>query len=45
MATPVKNQVSATSTISKGCVDNYNICSDTGVFEFVDGEKNSCSGM
>lgn len=39
MATPVKDQVSAASTISKGCVDNGNTCSDTGVFNLEDGEK------
>lgn len=38
-ATPVKDQVSATSTISKGCVDNGNTCSDTGVFNLADDEK------
>ena len=38
-ATPVKDQVSATSTISKGCLDNGNTCSDTGVFNLEDDEK------
>ena len=38
-ATPVKDQVCATSTILKGCVDNGNICSDTGVFNLEDDEK------
>lgn len=38
-ATPVKDQVSATSAISKGCLDNGNTCSDTGVFNLEDDEK------
>nr|DAN41915.1 MAG TPA: hypothetical protein [Caudoviricetes sp.] len=38
-ATPVKDQVSAASTISKGCVDNGNTCSETGVFKLEDDEK------
>lgn len=38
-ATPVKDQVSAASTISKGGVDNGNTCSETGVLKLEDDEK------
>lgn len=40
MATPVKDQVSATSTITKRCKDDNNTCSNTGVFAFEDDKKN-----
>ena len=40
MATPVKDQVSATSTIEKRCKDDNNTRSNTGVFAFEDDKKN-----
>ena len=40
MATPVKDQVSATSTITKRCKDDNNTCSNTGVFAFEEDKKN-----
>ena len=40
MVTPVKDQVSATSTITKRCKDDNNTCSNTGVFAFEDDKKN-----
>ena len=39
-ATPVKDQVSATSTITKRCKDDNNTCSNTGIFAFEDDKKN-----
>ena len=40
MATPVKDQVSATSTITERCKDDNNTCSNTGVFASEDDKKN-----
>ena len=40
IATPVKDQVSATSTIEKRCMDGSKACSDTGVFDLGDNRKN-----
>ena len=40
IATPVKDQVSATSTITKRCKDDNNTCSNTGVFAFEGDKKN-----
>lgn len=39
-ATPVKDQVRATSTIEKRCMDGSKTCSDTGVFDLGDNRKN-----
>ena len=40
MATPVKDQVSATSTITERCKDDNNTRSNIGVFAFGDNKRN-----